>query len=134
MVLAMSPDERWLAVAEYTGTLSVYPVDTSTGTVGQATATLTSNPATGVAFSQGPDGTQIVASSSNDDVVRVYNFDAASSTLAAPAAREFPIYRDPSRIAVADLNEDGIVSIISSLGPHHQSSHQAHMKPTDVVR
>jgi DNA-binding beta-propeller fold protein YncE len=106
----MTLDESWLAVVGYSGVLSVYPVDKGTGAVGQATATLTSDPATGVAFSA--SGGQIVASSSNDDVVRVYNFDAASSTLAAPAAREFPIFRDPSRIAVADLNEDGIVSTV----------------------
>ena len=111
--MAMNVDESWLAVAENSGVLAVFPVDPSTGTVGQAVASVPDSHATGVAFS--PSGGQIVASSSDDDVVRVYNFDPASSTLATPAAREFPIYRDPSRIAVADLNEDGIVSTIQQL-------------------
>ena len=110
--LAMTPDESWLAVAEIDGSLSVFPVDTSTGAVGESAASIPDSHATGVAFSD--NSTQIVASSLDNDVVRVYTFDAATGAITMPAAREFPVYRRPNRIAVADLNEDGIVSIISS--------------------
>jgi 6-phosphogluconolactonase (cycloisomerase 2 family) len=107
--LALSADEKWLAVSSQYGNLaSVHPVDRTSGAVGQAVATVASNITNGVAFTG--DGAHIVVSSRADDAVRVYDFDASSGALGTMATREFPIYRNPASIVTADLNEDGIVS------------------------
>lgn len=115
--MALSPDERWLAVGDpVNDAVSIFSVDPSTGAMGNAVAATGSVGSVGnggMAFN--PNGKQILVSSAGGagSSVRVYSFDTITGNIGQDPAREFNTHANPSRITVADLNNDGIVSRIS---------------------
>jgi sugar lactone lactonase YvrE len=115
--MALSPDETWLAVSDASnGLVNIFSVDPSTGAVGGSVAVTdvslgVSAVANGIAFDQG--GRLVIISLSSDEV-GVYGFTPRSGQIAQDASRLIATPSNPSRITDVDLNEDGIVSRISS--------------------
>jgi 6-phosphogluconolactonase (cycloisomerase 2 family) len=113
--MALSPDERWLAVGDpRNDVVVIFSLDPSTGAVGNAVAATGSVAGVsngGMAFN--PNRKQLLVSSASSSV-RVYNFNTITGEIGQDPAREFNTRASPSRITVADLNSDGVVSRISS--------------------